>query len=111
MDNAMTVAERCIDAVNRADIDDLIGLFHPGAILAHPAGVFAGTDAIADFYKSVVFAGQAFTEIERQFSDGNARIMQIRASSQLAAPDQYVYAVDVFVVSDNLIKRLDIYYR
>ena len=37
--------------------------------------------------------------------------VQIRASSHLAGPDQYVYAVDVFIVRGNLIERLDIYYR
>jgi hypothetical protein len=59
----------------------------------------------------VVLAGKAVTEIERQFSDGDAEIVQIRASSPLGEPGQYVHAVDVFRMRDGLIERLDIYYR
>jgi hypothetical protein len=33
------------------------------------------------------------------------------ASSPLAEPGQYVYAIDVFTIRDHLIERLDIYYR
>ncbi|HEY9305261.1 MAG TPA: nuclear transport factor 2 family protein [Mycobacterium sp.] len=106
-----TIAEMYIDAVNRADIDDLMGLFAPTATLAHPSGTFTGADEIANFYKSVVLAGQAVTEIERQFADQNAQIIQIRATSPLAEPGQYVYAVDVFTVRDDRIERLEIYYR
>jgi ketosteroid isomerase-like protein len=104
-------AEKYIDAVNRADIKSLVGLFAPSATLAHPAGIFTGADAISDFYETVVFAGKAFTEIERHFSDGDTQIVQLRASSPLAEPGQYVYAVDVFTIRDDLIERLDIYYR
>jgi SnoaL-like domain len=106
-----TIAEKYIDAVNRAHIDDLMGLFTPTATLAHPSGTFTGADEISNFYKSVVFAGQAVTEIERQFADQNAQIIQIRATSPLAEPGQYVYAVDVFTICDDLIERLEIYYR
>ena len=106
-----TIAEKYIDAVNRADIDSLIALFAPTATLAHPTGTYSGTEQISTFYTSMVFAGQAVTEIERQFADQNAQILQIRASSPLGEPGKYVYAVDVFTVADGVIERLDIYYR
>ncbi|QZA20134.1 nuclear transport factor 2 family protein [Mycobacterium malmoense] len=73
-----TIAEKYVDAVNRGDIDCLISLFAPTATLMHPAGTFSDADAIADFYTSVVFAGKAVTEIERQFADHDAQIVQIR---------------------------------
>lgn len=105
------IAEKYIEAVNRADIKSLMELFAPNSTLAHPAGVFTGTDAIAGFYESVVFAGKAVTEIEQYFSDGDTQILQLRASSPLGEPGQYVYAADVFTIRDDLIERLDIYYR
>lgn len=106
-----SIAEQYIDAVNRANIDDLMGLFAPTATLAHPSGTFTGAEEISNFYRSVVFAGQAVTEIERQFADQDAQIIQIHATSPLAEPGQYVYAVDVFTIGDDRIERLDIYYR
>lgn len=106
-----SIAEQNIDAVNRAHIDDLMALFAPDATLAHPSGSYTGTDEIANFYTSVVFAGQAITEIDRQFADQDAQIIQIRATSPLAEPGQYVHAVDVFTIGEGVIDRLDIYYR
>lgn len=106
-----SIAEKYIDAVNRADIDALMTLFAPTAILRHPSGTFVGAEGIADFYKTAVFGGKAVTEIEKQFIDEGPQIIQIRATSPLAEPGQYIYAADIFTISDERIERLDIYYR
>ena len=50
----MSISEQYIEAVNRADIDTLMGLFSPTATLAHPAGLFTDPDAIRNFYQSIV---------------------------------------------------------
>jgi len=105
------IAEAYIDAVNRADLDALLKLMAPDAVLLHPAGRFAGRDAISGFYRDIVFAGQAVTEIERIHITDDAQVLQLRATSPLAEPGQYVYAVDVFGIADGLIRTLDIYYR
>ncbi|MFB1295062.1 nuclear transport factor 2 family protein [Mycobacterium sp. pW049] len=107
----MTVAWQYIDAVNRADIEALMGLFAPSACLNHPAGTFADPHAIRNFYETVVFAGRAVTEIDASFSDGDTEILQIKASSPLGEPGKFVYAADVFTLRDGFIERLDIYYR
>ncbi|NTY59738.1 nuclear transport factor 2 family protein [Mycolicibacterium sphagni] len=107
----MSIAEQYIDAVNQADIERLMSLFAPTATLSHPAGLFADADAIRNFYESIVFAGKAVTEIVATFSDGDAEILQIRASSPLGEPGNYVHAADVFRIQDGLIAQLDIYYR
>ncbi|WP_407663910.1 nuclear transport factor 2 family protein [Mycolicibacterium sarraceniae] len=88
-----------------------MNLFSPTATLSHPAGEFTTTDALRDFYQSVVFAGQAVTEIQARFTDGDTEILQIRASSPFGEPGNYVHAADVFSIRDGLIERLDIYYR
>ncbi|MCX2932050.1 nuclear transport factor 2 family protein [Mycobacterium sp. CVI_P3] len=107
----MSISEQYIEAVNQADINTLMGLFAPSAVLSHPAGEFADVDAIRNFYESVVFAGQAITEIQARFTDGDTEILQIRASSPLGEPGHYVHAADVFRIRAGLIERLDIYYR
>jgi ketosteroid isomerase-like protein len=105
------IAEAYIDAVNRADLDGLLSLFAADPVLLHPAGRFEGREAISGFYTDVVFHGQAVTEIERIHVTDDAQVLQLRATSPLAEPGQYVYAVDVFGISDGLIRTLDIYYR
>ena len=107
----MSIAQQYIEAVNRADIETLMSLFSKTASLFHPAGEFRDLDAIRNFYESVVFAGKAVTEIQASFTDGDAEIVQIRASSPLGEAERYLYAADVFRVSDGRIERLDIYYR
>jgi len=107
----VSIAEQYIEAVNQADIHRLMKLFSPTASLLHPAGVFTDPDAIRNFYESVVFAGKAVTEIQAKFTDGDAEIVQIRASSPLGEPGNYVHAADVFQIRDGLIEQLDIYYR
>lgn len=107
----MSIAEQYIEFVNRADIEALMGLFSPTAALFHPAGEFTDGAAIRNFYESVVFAGQAVTEIQAAFTDGDTEILQIRASSPLGEPGNYVHAADVFRIQGGLIERLDIYYR
>lgn len=107
----MSLAEKYIEFVNQADIEALMGLFSPTAALFHPAGEFTDGAAIRNFYSSVVFAGQAITEIQAKFTDGDTEILQIRASSPFSEPGNYVHAADVFRIQAGLIERLDIYYR
>lgn len=107
----MTIAEKYIDAVNRADLTSLTAMLAPDAILRHPTGTYSGIDEIAGFYTSVVFHGKAVTEIQRLFIVDGTEILQLRASSPLGEPGSYVHAVDVFTLQDNLINELEIYYR
>lgn len=105
------IAESYVDAVNRADLDGLLRLFAADAVLQHPAGRFEGQSEISDFYTNVVFKGQAVTEIERLHVTDDAEIVQLRATSPLAEPGHYVYAIDVFAIDDGRIQTVDIYYR
>ena len=107
----MSISEQYIEAVNQADIDTLMSLFSPTATLSHPTGEFVDADAIRNFYESVVFAGKTITEIQAKFIDGDAEILEIRASSPLSEAGNYVHAADVFRIQDGLIEQLAIYYR
>jgi ketosteroid isomerase-like protein len=108
----MTIAEQYIEAVNAADIERLMGLFAPDAIVRNPTGTYDGRDAIREFYESVVFAGRAITEIERQLTVDGIQVLQIAATSHLAEENaESMHAADVFVIHENRIARLDIYYQ
>jgi hypothetical protein len=107
----MSISEQYIEAVNQADIERLMSLFSPTATLSHPAGEFTTPESLRNFYESVVFAGQAVTEIQARFTDDDTEILQIRASSPLGEPGNYLHAADVFMIQAGLIERLDIYYR
>lgn len=79
----MSIAEQYIESVNRADIEGLMSLFSPTAALFHPAGEFTDSAAIRNFYSSVVFAGQANTEIQAAFTDGDTEILHAGRAGKL----------------------------
>lgn len=105
----MTVlVDKYIEAVNDADIDALTALFAPTATLTQRDGVYRGTGQIADFYRKLWLGGPSAHEIENQFADGRAQIVQFKATSPTG---ETRHAVDVFIVEDGLVQSLDIYYR
>ena len=108
----MTIAEQYIDAVNAANIERLMELFAADATVRNPTGAYEGKDAIRGFYESVVFAGRAITKIERQLAVDDIQVLQIAATSHLAEENAApMHAADIFVIHDNQIASLDIYYR
>ena len=105
----MTVlVDKYIAAVNDADIDALTALFAPTATLTQRDGVYRGTGQIADFYRKLWLGGASAHEIENQFADGRAQIVQFKATSPTG---ETRHAVDVFIVEGGLVQSLDIYYR
>jgi SnoaL-like domain len=107
-----TTARRYVAAVNDADEPGLMTLFAADAVLRHPLGTFHGTGAIAGFYRDVVFAAKAQTEITRLVTGPAVEVAQIEASSPLGEPGNRTYAVDVFTLgAGGLIQALEIYYR
>ncbi|WP_163796020.1 nuclear transport factor 2 family protein [Mycolicibacterium sediminis] len=103
-----TLTEKYIDAVNNADLAGLIALFEPTATLSQKGRLYEGTDQIADFYRELWLPGPSAHEVERQFVDGNAVIVQFKAVSPTG---EIRHAVDVFIVKGNLFESLEIYYR
>lgn len=108
----MTIAEQYVDAINASDIERLMNLFTPDATLRHPTGIFEGKEAVRGFYENVVLAGQAIVTIDKQFNLDGVDVIQISSTSRLAEKDAApLHAADVFIISDNHIDELDIYYR
>ncbi len=108
----MSVVDSYIAAVNSADEDAIAVLLADGAVLRHPFGTYEGVEAILGFYRDVVFAGQAQTEITRQATTDGIAWAQIEATSPIGTPGNRTYAVDVFELDpDGRIRQLEIYYR
>ena len=103
-----TLTDKYIDAVNTADLAELIALFAPTATLSQKNRLYEGVDQIADFYRELWLPGPSAHEVERQFTDGNALIVQFKA---VGPTGETRHAVDVFIVHDTLIESLEIYYR
>ena len=103
-----TLTEKYIDAVNNADLAGLIALFAPTATLSQKDRLYEGADQIAGFYRELWLPGPSAHEVERQFVDGDALIVQFKAVSPTG---EMRHAVDVFIVKNTLIETLEIYYR
>ena len=108
----MSVADRYVSAVNAADEAALMALFATGAVLRHPLGTFSGHAEMSAFYRDVVFAGGARTEITRRVDGPGVEIAQIEAVGPDGDRGRRAHAVDVFVLGgDGLVTELEIYYR
>ena len=99
MSRVTGITRRYIEAMNAGDIDAMMLLFAPGAVLRHPTGVFEGSDAIRDFFLEGVFAysaqlhyvtGSEVTGSER----GDLAWLEVEAVSDVTPGRQRV--VDVF---------------
>lgn len=107
----MSVAERYLDAVNKADTAALLALFADDATLSHPVGTDQGHVEIADFHTDVIFAGQVHMTLFRNIEHGNIEVAQLEGTSALNE-DATLHTVDIFTMNDSgLIQTLDIYYR
>ena len=109
---AADAAQAYVEIVRAADMDRLLALFHPEAVVRNQLGTYEGHDQIAGFYRDVVFAGKAQPEIVRLMEVGDAAMAELAATSPLGRPDQVAYAVDIFHVDDaGLVTKLDIFFR
>ena len=100
-------------AINAGDVEALLALFSPDAVVTNPAGTFEGPDRIRGFYEGVVLAGQARLTVRsvRPVDDRHVTA-ELAATSPLGSPGDELVAVDDFHLDDDgRIARLDIVYR
>ncbi len=107
-----SIARRYVHAINAQDGDALLSLFSDDALLLHPVGRFEGKDAIAGFYRDVVFSGQAQTRIANQWALDGVEVALLEATSPLDPNGGVVHAADVFRLDETgTLTRLEIFYR
>jgi ketosteroid isomerase-like protein len=111
--SARNAAEAYAAAINAADLDALVGLFAPRAVLRNPAGTFDTPETIRGFYEGVVLAGKTQLTIASlvEESETVARA-ELDATSPLSEPGTPpMRAIDVFTVdAEGAIVSLDITY-
>ena len=107
-----SVAHRYIAAINAQAEDQVMALFADDPLLLHPVGRFEGAEAIAGFYRDMVFPGQARVEIVSHYRLDGVEVALLEATSPVDPDAGTVHAADVFVMNDaGMIDRLEIFYR
>lgn len=111
MSNPPSVVDAYVAAINAADLDGLVGLFAPDAVLVNPVGTFTGTAEIRGFYRDVVLAGQAVLTVGTVDTAGPAVTAELLARSPLDPDGEPLRAIDRFRVgADGRITTLEIHY-
>ena len=99
MARAAGIARRYIEAMNAADIDAMMSLFAPGAVMRHPTGVYADADAIRNFFVEIAFGNAARLQSVEVLEQGDMAWLEVEAESKVTAGRQRV--VDVFRLDEN----------
>lgn len=108
MQPAATAAKDYVEAMNAGDIEKMMSLFAPGAVLRHPSGVYADPDSIRSFFIDIAFGNAARLERVDLIAQASTAWLEVEATSAVTAGRQRV--VDVFRVDgEGRITDLGIY--
>ena len=98
MPTAAEAAERYVEAMNAGDIEAMMSLFAPDAVMRHPMGVYADAASIRSFFVEVAFGNAARLESVDLLAQGSMAWLEVEATSTVTPGRQRV--VDVFRVDD-----------
>ena len=108
MQTAATAAEDYVEAMNAGDIEKMMSLFAPGAVLRHPSGVYADPDSIRSFFIDIAFGNAARLERVDLIAQASTAWLEVEATSAVTAGRQRV--VDVIRVDgEGRITDLGVY--
>jgi predicted SnoaL-like aldol condensation-catalyzing enzyme len=96
---ASGVAQRYVEAMNAGDIETMMSLFAPDAVLRHPTGVYSDREAIRSFFVEGVFAHAARLHSVEVLEQGDMAWLEVEAESNVTPGRQRV--VDVFRCDDQ----------
>jgi hypothetical protein len=96
---ATGIAQRYLEAMNAGDIDAMLSLFAPGAVLRHPTGVYADSDAIRSFFVEMAFAHAARLQGIEMLEHDDMAWLEVEAESDVTPGRQRV--VDVFRLDEQ----------
>ena len=91
---AAKTAERYVAAMNAGDLDAMMSLFAPDAVMRHPTGVYTGSESIRDFFLEIAFGNAARLERVALLAEGDMAWLEVEATSKVTPGRQRV--VDVF---------------
>jgi len=108
MQGAAETAQRYLNAMNAGDIEEMMSLFAPGAVLRHPSGIYTGSSAIRSFFTEIAFSNAARLKRIELLAGESTAWLEVEATSTLTPGRQRV--VDVFRVdTKGRISDLGIY--
>ena len=108
MQDAAGVARRYVAAMNAGDLDAMLSLFAPGAVLRHPTGVFSDADAIRGFFEEIAFGNAARLHEVVLLAGPDMAWLEVEAESDVTPGRQRV--VDVFRLdAEGRIRDLGVY--
>jgi hypothetical protein len=96
---AAGIAQRYVEAMNAADIDAMMALFAPDAVMRHPSGVYADRDAIRDFFVEIAFGNAARLRSIELLEHADMAWLEVEAESSVTPGRQRV--VDVFRLDER----------
>ncbi len=101
-------AQCYIDAMNAAEIEEMMSLFAQDAVLRHISGTYTDPEAIRSFFVEIAFGNAAHLQPVDLTTDSSTAWLEVEATSSLTPGRQRV--VDVFRVDDQgRIRDLGIY--
>jgi steroid delta-isomerase len=108
MNPARAAAERYVACVNAADLDALVDLFAPDAIVLHPLGAFEGAESVRRFYAESILCHRPALTASGWVVDGSRCAFELEA----VTAGRTSYALDHCTVDDDgRICRMTIAYR
>jgi ketosteroid isomerase-like protein len=108
MPDPASVAQRYVEAMNAADIDRMMSLFAPHAVMRHMTGTYEGREAIRTFFIEIAFGNSARLERIVLSSQADMAWLEVEARSDVTPGCQRV--VDVFRFGPGgLIEDLGVY--
>ena len=99
MTDAAGIARRYVEAMNAGDIDAMMALFAPGAVMRHPSGIYADAGAIRSFFVEIAFGNSARLRSIEVLERGNKTWLEVEAESAVTPGRQRV--VDVFRLDEQ----------
>jgi hypothetical protein len=93
------IARRYVEAMNAGDIEAMMALFAPGAVMRHPSGVYADAAAIRAFFVDIAFGNAARLRRVDLIERGEVAWLEVEAESDVTPGIQRV--VDIFRLDDQ----------
>lgn len=108
MPAAAEAARRYVEAMNTGDIEAMMRLFSPDAVMRHLTGVYADPVSIRGFFVDIAFGNHARLERVDLLAQGSTAWLEVEATSDVTPGRQRV--VDVFRVDrEGRITDLGVY--
>lgn len=108
MHPARAAAESYLSTINAGDLEGLLALFAPHAVVHHPLGTFEGADRLREFYGTFIIPARPVMTGSGWVAEGRICAFELEALTE----GRRTFALDHLTVDDDgAITRMAIAYR